>query len=73
MRIQEFIEGIWGSGLRRYTVENSGWSTGRSTICAPENALEIRTDVFEVGIPVVVDPEKAALQQVVAHAKGLFG
>src|SRR6185503_1381324 len=38
-----------------------------------QNLHEIRTDVLEVGIPVVVDPEKAALQQVVAHANGLLG
>ena len=34
--------------------------------------MRFGTDVLEVRIPVVVDPEKAALQQVVVHAGGLF-
>src|SRR5688572_22688725 len=38
-----------------------------------QDSHEIRMDVLEVGIPVVVDPEKAALQQTVAHANGLVG
>jgi hypothetical protein len=59
--------------LTRYTIENIGCSTGRSTIVAGQDSHDIRTDVLEVRIPVVVDQRKPpALQQVVVHAGGLF-